>query len=126
LIKPGLSANPKDQHQVKEQIRKAISERTLEEWLEIFDQKDVCVEPVLAVSEMTQHPQTQARNMIVDVPKRDGSMQRQVGNPIKFSQCSPTYKHIGAALGDHTEEVLLEVGYDFSEIRALRESGVFG
>ncbi len=39
------------------------------EWVEVFQELDACVEPVLSISETAEHPQTLARTMVVNVPK---------------------------------------------------------
>ena len=85
---------------------------------------DVCVEPVLKLSEVVQHPQTQAREMIVEFPKPDVTTQQQIGNPIKFSKGQPSYKHVGAALGEHSEKILLDAGFSKAEIMNLVGVGI--
>lgn len=126
LIELGSSLDLDTQRSLKSEIQRTIASRTCEEWMGIFARIDVCVEPVLQVSEVVQHPQTQARELVVSVPKGDGTSQRQIANPIKLSACQPEYRHIGTALGEHTEAVLLEMGYTELDIKTLREAGVFG
>jgi crotonobetainyl-CoA:carnitine CoA-transferase CaiB-like acyl-CoA transferase len=127
LIEAGLDGhNLAKQQEVKVEIEKVIATRTFEVWQEIFAQVDVCVEPVLTIPEMTRHPHTAARQMIVPVPQPDGAPQPQVGSPIKFSKTPATYKHIGPALGQHTQEVLAELEYDEAKIEQLQTAGVFG
>lgn len=60
--------------------------------------------------------------MIVAVPKPDGSRQRQTGTPIKFSASQPVYKHTGATLGEHTDDIMREPGYSEAEIRTFRKN----
>lgn len=124
LIQQGLSLDAEAHDQVKVEIQKTIASRSLDEWMEIFARVDVCVEPVLNVSEVVQHPQTLAREMVVNVPRKDGATQKQVANPIKFSKCQANYRHIGSSLGEHTEEILMEVGYSKRKIKWLWETGV--
>jgi len=126
LIKAGLTAKPNTQQALKEAIQATIATRPLAEWMHIFDQADVCVEPVLSVAEAVTHPQTLARQMIVEVLKPDGTTQRQTGAPIKFSTSQPVYQHIGATLGEHTDEIIKALGYTASELAALHQSGLFG
>ncbi|MDY6798238.1 MAG: CaiB/BaiF CoA-transferase family protein [Pseudomonadota bacterium] len=95
----GLSQNPEHQQKLKAAIKKAISDKTLEQWRAIFADQDACVEPVLTISEAAGHPQIQARDMVIEVDRGDGSFQKQLGHPIKFSQTPCQSKFTGRALG---------------------------
>ena len=120
------SPTPEAVAALKGDLRAAFAEKTLAEWTEVFGPADACVEPVLAVSEMAEHPQVRARGTIVDVPKDGGGTQRQVGCPLKFSGARTRAEHVGCALGAHTREVLAELGYAAGEVEAMRGEGVFG
>ncbi len=121
LAMPGPAMAP-----VKAAIAEAFAQKTQEEWCAIFSEYDVCVEPVLNMEEAFAHPHAQARNMVAEVPRSDGSTSRQAGAPIKFSKSAPRYAHIGAGLGEHTETVLNDAGFTTDEISALRAKNVFG
>lgn len=110
LINAGLSLTLDGMPALKEQIQHEIGQKTLADWQAIFAPLDVCVEPVLTVSEMAAHPHTQARGLVVDVPKGDGTTQQQIGHPIRFSATAAEYRHIGAPLGAHTAEILARLG----------------
>ncbi len=126
LIEPGMSLETAVLQQVKTEIRTVIAGKTLEEWTAVFATLDVCVEPILTIPEMVEHPHTQARGLIVNVPKPDGTSQRQVGSPIRFSASEAEYRGVGTAVGAHTEKVLLEIGYNQKEIDVLRKAKTFG
>ena len=84
------------------------------------------MEPVLTVSEAANHPQLQARDMVVEVPKEDGTTQKQLGSPIKFSSFSPEYRHVGVELGAHTKQVLQDLGVNQTVISKLKSCGALG
>ncbi len=127
LVEAGLNLHDlARQQQLKTEIQDTIAQRPFAEWVSIFAELDVCVEPVLNHAEMVEHPQTQARQMIVEVPTNKGATQPQIGNPLKFSKAEPTYKHTGATLGQHTAEILAEMAYSPEKIAGLRANEVFG
>ncbi|MBF0289418.1 MAG: CoA transferase [SAR324 cluster bacterium] len=115
-----------DQVAFRDLVRQKIITKTLAEWTAIFEPLDACVEPVLTMEEMEQHPQVQARDMIIHMNKTDGTTQKQLAHPVKFSKSSPVYEHVGPVPGEHSEEVLQEFGYSADEIKQFRDRGVLG
>ena len=126
LIGRGLDQSPANQQAVKAEIANEMAKRPLAEWTTLFANLDVCVEPVLTIPEMLQHPQVQARGLVVDVPMPDGGTQKQIANPLKFSAAEAEYKGVGTAVGAHTDDILHELGYATNQIAALRCSGALG
>ena len=126
LVDLGYDPDPDAQARLKAALDAAIGERTLDEWRAVFAPLDLCVEPVLTTGQACAHPQAQARTMVVDVPKPEGGVQRQIGAPIRFSAGEPIYRHVGATLGEHTVEIMGELGYSDAEIADMRRRGLFG
>lgn len=118
----GLAMDPEVVAEVKAEIAEAMKQKTFAEWREIFAQIDSCTEPVLSFSEAAEHPQLQAREMVVDVETDSGGQQRQVASPFKFSATPPEYRHTGAQLGAHTEQVLRENGFGDADLQKLRDA----
>lgn len=119
-----VMGNPEVVAQLKGEIRAEMKKKTYAEWSAVFAGIDSCTEPVLSFAEACEHPHIQARNLIVEVPRPDGTMQKQLGSAIKFSATPPSYQFIGADIGAHTDEVLRALGYGDAQIAALRQSGV--
>ena len=125
LIDSTFNDSAYTQRRFKEAICDSFKSKTFDEWLEVFGNDfNGCVEPVLDFEEACQHPQIIARNLVVDVPKADGTVQKQIGTAINFQQVEPTYQFVGTKLGAHTEEILCNLGYAKEKIEQLKNSGV--
>jgi alpha-methylacyl-CoA racemase len=124
LASRGLSPKPEEQRALKREIEIEIEKRDFAEWNRVFAGLDACVEPMLNLSEAVEHPQLKARGLVTEVPRAGSEPQRQIACPIKFSSGLPAPRHIGAALGAHTEQVLAELGYSAERIAELKASKV--
>ena len=101
-----------------------LATRTKADWISAFDVAGVPAGPVHTLGEALEHPQTLARDMVVDLVHPQAGATKALGCPIHFSQ-TPT--HIGRPapmLGEHTRELLREYGYDDRQIDALVADGV--
>jgi len=119
-----VMGNPEVVAALKAEIAGEMKKKTYAEWEQVFIAIDSCTEPVLSFAEACEHPQIKARNLIVDVPRPDGTKQKQLGSAIKFSKTPATFRFIGTELGSHTNEVLAEHGFAAEEIARLRQQGV--
>ncbi|WDU64452.1 CaiB/BaiF CoA-transferase family protein [Pseudomonas poae] len=126
LAAQGLSPEPRVQKALKVALQVEFEKRSFDELCELFAGVDACVEPVLTLSEAVAHPQLQARQLVSQVPRADGSSQAQIACPLKFSEGLPEPRHIGAAVGAHSDEVLGELGFSAQRIVDLRRAKVVG
>lgn len=125
LIDSTFNGSAYTQQRFKEAVKDAFCSKTFNQWLEIFNEDfHGCVEPVLTFDEACEHPQIQSRNMVVDIPKPDGTTQRQIGTALKIEGVEPRYQFVGAKIGAHTEEILTGYGYSKEQIEELTKSGV--
>ena len=97
--------------------------RTTVEWLAILEEGGVPAGPVASIGEMLEFPQTLARDMVVEVEHSKLGPVRTVGFPVKFSDTPVSVERGAPLLGEHTREVLAELGYADDEIEALERSG---
>lgn len=85
---------------------------------------DVCLTPVLDISEVESDPQLQARHMIYEQAHPVCGKIKGIGVPLKFSQTKAEPAWPSPALGEDTKYILEELGYRQEEIEALREKKV--
>lgn len=111
------------QQSLKRDIATAIAERTLDEWVGLFQGRDACVEPVLAFSEAADSTLMEERQMLCEAELPDGERLKQINTPLTFDGEKPRHRHAGAPLGAHSRELLLGLGYSGEEIEQLQADG---
>ena len=99
--------------------------RTLAEWEPIFDRENVWYAPVQTLDQVVTDPVMAEAGAWVDVPSPDGPV-RTVASPADFYGTPWQPRGPSPEFGQHTEEVLLEAGFDWEQIGALRQEGAIG
>ena len=99
------------------------ADKTKFEAMDILHKFDIPCAPVLSMKEIADEPSLRASGTIVEVDHTKRGKYLTVGSPIKFSD-SPTEVTRSPLLGEHTDEVLAELGYSTAEIASLREAKV--
>lgn len=94
-------------------------------WAEVLDAHGVWWAPVQGPEDLPEDPQVAASGAFVDVPTPEGPA-AMVASPIDFSDTTWSVARRAPEAGEHTEEVLLELGADWSRITELRDSGALG
>ncbi len=97
--------------------------KSSEEWLDTLGKWGIPAGPVRYVEEVFDDPQVKSNNLTVDIQHQDLGVVRMVGPLATFSE-TPMRTLPLAALGQHTDETLLELGYSQVEINGLRADGI--
>jgi crotonobetainyl-CoA:carnitine CoA-transferase CaiB-like acyl-CoA transferase len=105
-------------------MNKALATRTKAEWIAAFDAVGVPAGPVNSIGDALEHPQTRARDMVVEVDHPQAGPTRALGCPLHFSRTPTRITRAAPVLGEHTREVLHEHGYADADIDALVRDGV--
>jgi crotonobetainyl-CoA:carnitine CoA-transferase CaiB-like acyl-CoA transferase len=118
-----------DIHARKQNFQELIAEldavfasRAYDEWAERLDRAGMWWAPVQTIEDAVRDPQAAASGAFIDVPTADGTA-RMLASPVDFGDHRPTAVRTAPEAGQHTEEVLLELGYDWDAIAALKTSG---
>ena len=100
----------------------SFARKTLDEWGEIFDRENVWWAPVNNVNDVIDDPVAREAGVFAEVAGPDGPVPF-VATPADFSDTTVGPRGLSPELGQHTEEVLLELGYDWEQIVPLKEKG---
>jgi len=102
-----------------------LPQRTTAEWCQRLATERQRFAPVRTYDEVVADPQAHQNGYFVQVPDRHGNTVTVVGSPIRLSATPATPGASTPELGEHTEEVLLEVGMTWEEIAAARSDGAY-
>jgi len=106
-----------------QQVAEVFRARTRAEWKAFNDEHDCCIEPVLDLDQALDSELVRARGMVTAVEQPELGTVRQLGNPVRFSRTPADPTRPAPAFGEHTDEVLAEVGYSDAEVEAMKETG---
>ena len=119
-----------DRYRNRELLAELISERlqarTIDEWESILNEAGIPCGPIYGIDQAMEHPQVRHRQMVVELPHPAMGTVRLLGLPVKLSETPGAIRLAPPLLGQHTDEVLREIGVTGDELRRLRERGVIG
>ena len=99
-----------------------LQRRPMREWLAALEAEGVPCGPIHGIADMAAHPQTAAREMVLELEHAAAGATRALGLPIKLSATPGKVTRPAPRLGEHTREVLAEFGFARGEIDALYAS----
>ncbi len=117
-------ARSKNTAQLVPLMDEAIARRTVDEWMKIFPQYDLVAGALRTFAEMAVDPQVLANDYIIEVEHPTLGKLKQPGCCIYFSETPAATKGGAPEYGQHTEEVLLKIGYDWADIERFKSKGV--
>jgi crotonobetainyl-CoA:carnitine CoA-transferase CaiB-like acyl-CoA transferase len=105
-------------------LDKRFATKTAAEWIEIFKKENVICALIQTTSEVVNDPQALANEYIIWVDDPVRGKTKQVGFPWVFSETPASVRRVAPELGEHTGEILLDLGYNQDDIARLRQDGV--
>jgi crotonobetainyl-CoA:carnitine CoA-transferase CaiB-like acyl-CoA transferase len=118
-----LPRDAAERERVETALAMAIAERTREEWIELLADDEVCAAPVLTLEGAMRDPHNVHRDTFGHLSLRDGARVPQIGYPARLSETPAVIARPPPRVGEHTEEVLLELGYTRPELVRLENAG---
>jgi crotonobetainyl-CoA:carnitine CoA-transferase CaiB-like acyl-CoA transferase len=107
-----------------ELLAQVLATRPSAEWLERFDAEGVPCAPILSREELLTHPQIKANELVVESVHPHAGPMRQARPAARFDQTPADLRSAAPLLGEHTDQVLSELGVSQEEIATLREASV--
>ena len=104
-------------------LEKTFKGKTREEWMEDLKDLDVCIGKVLHLDEAFRDPQVVQRKMVTEFKDPKKGQMKLLSSPIKLSGTPPDIRQGPAEFGEHTEEVLKELGLGDAEVQQMKQEG---
>ena len=108
------------------EIESALADRTADEWVEALLAAGVPAARIHDYAEALTSEQAIAREMVIEIEHPVEGRVRVLGFPVKLSATPQQVRRAPPLLGQHTDEVLGEIGFSSERIEALRAAGAFG
>ncbi len=105
------------------ELEKEFAARTFDEWKDLLSTIDAPWAPVQAIEELLTDPQVLANDYIGEVPGDGGPSYRLPTVPVQFDERPPELRR-APEHGEHTEELLLELGYSWEQLAEFKTAGV--
>ena len=101
-------------------------EKTSDEWLTLLESRGIPAGPMRFVEELFDDPQIRANELLTEVEHHEAGTVTTMGSVAKFSDTPFEVDSASPALGQHSEGILLDLGYSKDEIKDWREAGIVG
>src|SRR6202007_108566 len=110
--------------ELTEVLQPCFRRRTSADWLLRFEKAGLPAGPIYNMKEVLENEQTQARNMLTEVPHQTLGKTKTLGAPVKFSHTPSEVRRGAPVLGQHSREILAEIGFRAAEIANMEREGV--
>jgi crotonobetainyl-CoA:carnitine CoA-transferase CaiB-like acyl-CoA transferase len=113
----------RNRRRLAEEIEAITATQPRAHWMQVLEDAGVPCGPILDYEEVFADPHVRERGMVQEMDHPEGGRVRVVGPAVKLSETPARLRRPSPRLGEHTAEVLREIGYPDAEIQALAASG---
>jgi crotonobetainyl-CoA:carnitine CoA-transferase CaiB-like acyl-CoA transferase len=112
------------QEKMMQELAELFATKTADEWMEILEPLDACAAKVKNLEEALADEHFHQRGMIVEMDHPVEGKIKSLGFPVKFSEQPFEVRMVPPTFGQHTEEILKEIGYTQEAIQEMNAKGV--
>ena len=114
-----------NRHELIPMLDEIFARKTYDEWAGILESSgDFIFSPVQSLTELPDDPQVIANDYITEVDHPDLGRVKLANHPVTYGATPHSIRSVAPELGQHTEEVILELGYTWEDIAHLQDRGV--
>ena len=117
------AANKEEIGALKADIAEVFALQDYQYWKNKFNKIDACIEPVLSINEVANHPMFESRKMILEIKLANDHQIKQIAPAVKFSENREDF-FVGKKLGEDSETILRSIGYSDARIDQLIKNGI--
>ncbi len=108
------------------ELEAVFTERSTDSWVQLLNGAGIPAGPILDVAQMHEDEQVLARDMVTDVDHPVAGAVKTLGAPVKFHGTPGGINRAAPMLGQHSLEVMIEIGYSQADVQQLIDEGVVG
>jgi crotonobetainyl-CoA:carnitine CoA-transferase CaiB-like acyl-CoA transferase len=112
------------QGELVDMLKEAFLTKTRDEWVDLLSRADVPCGPAYTLSEVIDDPHLREHGMFVEIDDPKKGKIKQVAPSLRFSETPAEVRMPPPEVGEHTEEILLDLGYSKGEIDEMRKEGI--
>lgn len=125
LVANYMTDDPELSAATRKRLEEVFASKTRTEWEAFNNERDLGISPVKNLDEIFEDPQMRHRGMIIEYDYEPTGVVKHIGTPFIMSKTpANTIRNI-PRYGEHTEQLLAELGYSEAEIEDLQDAGVF-
>jgi formyl-CoA transferase len=107
------------------EIEKKLATQGSDYWIELFNREGVACGRINNVKEVFEEPQVRHLGMLHDVVSKHLGEQVLMGQPLTLERTPSTIARAAPRRGEHSDEILAELGYGAEELKRMKEAGVY-
>ncbi|MBA4602249.1 CaiB/BaiF CoA transferase family protein [Thermoactinomyces mirandus] len=108
-----------------QKLETILTKHTSSHWISLFEELNLPSAPIQTLDQVFSRSQVKERNLLVEMEHPTAGNISLVGSPLNFSRTPVSYRKYPPLLGEHTEEILREMGYSRMQVKEWEQAKVF-